>query len=125
MTGRAFGRGLAAAASAVSLAWGLGAALPAAAGATGPSDVCSAVGLPSDTQTIGVSGVFHVTAFTCGDATATGFQQCPSRTVAVPDVFHTTLWYCVPFGIGITYGPSGVQQTVMINGVGGVSVGTG
>jgi hypothetical protein len=113
------------AAVAASLACALGAAVPSTASASGsgPSNVCKAVGLPSTTQTIGVKGVFHVTAFTCGDATATGFQQCPKQTIAVPDVVHATLYYCLPLQIGVGLGPTG--DTVVVGGVGGVSAGTG
>lgn len=110
---------------AAGLACALGAVVPSTASASGsgPSTVCSAAGLPSTTQTIGVKGVFHVTAFTCGDATATGFQQCPSQTIAVPDVTHATLYYCLPLTIGVGLGPTG--DTVVVGGVGGVNAGTG
>jgi hypothetical protein len=113
------------AAVAAGLACALGAAVPSTASASGsgPSNVCSAAGLPSTTQTVGVKGVFHVTAFTCGDATATGFQQCPSQTIAVPDVVHTTLYYCLPLQIGVALGPT--SQSVVVGGVGGASAGTG
>jgi len=114
---------LAIAASTAALACAMGVGVPAARADGGQSNVCGAVGAPSTTQTVGVTGVFHVTAFTCGDAQATGFQQCPKQTVAVPDVVHATVYYCLPLQIGIGLGPTG--QSVVIGGVGGVSVGTG
>ena len=98
-------------------------AVPPAGGGGGPSNVCRVVGAPSTTQTVGVKGVFHVTAFTCGDAQATGFQQCPHETIAVPDVTHTTVYYCLP--PGVTFGGNGLNQSVTVGGVGGASAGTG
>jgi hypothetical protein len=104
----------------------LGVGVPSAS-ADGPSNVCTAAGLPDTTQTVGVKGVYHVTVFTCGDATATGFQQCPKQTIAVPDVVHATLFYCLPLQIGVSFGPAGggLNQTLTVGGVGGVSTGTG
>jgi hypothetical protein len=95
----------------------------AAASGGGESNVCSAAGLPSTTQTIGIQNVYHVTVFTCGDATATGFQQCPKQTVAIPDVVHATVYYCVPVQIGVAARPAG--GTFSLAGIGGVSFGPG
>jgi len=119
MTKRATRTGLGFAATAAALLCGLAFAVPAAS-ASGPSTVCSAAGLPSTTKTVGVTGVFKVTVFTCGDATATGFQQCASKTVAEPGVTHATVYYCLP--PGFSFGGEGVNQTVQVDGVGGVSL---
>lgn len=117
--------GLAVAASTAALVCAMVIAAPTASASSGSgeSNVCSAVGAPSTTQTVGVTGVFHVTVFTCGNAQATGFQQCPAQTVAVPDVLHATLFYCVP--LQLTAGANGENQSVTVGGVGGVSAGTG
>lgn len=127
MPGKVTRKGLVAAASCAALICGLGIGVPSASAsastAGGQSNVCSAVNLPTTTQTVGVTNVFHVTVFTCGDATATGFQQCPSQTVKIPDVVHTTVFYCVP--LEMTAGANGESTTVTLNGVGGVTVGTG
>lgn len=119
MTKRATRTGQAFAATAAVLLCGLAFAVPAAS-ASGPSQVCTATGLPSTTQTVGVTGVFHVTVFTCGDATASGFQQCASKTVAEPGVGHATVYYCLP--PGFSFGGQGLNQTVNVAGVGGVSL---
>jgi hypothetical protein len=62
----------------------------------GSSSFCDTAGAPSNSQTIAVPGVAHVTVFTCGSANPPSFQQCTSRTVAIPNVFHVTVFECVP-----------------------------
>jgi hypothetical protein len=118
MAKRTIRTALAVAASA-SLAWVMGAVVPSLADASGSSTVCSTAGLPSTTKTVGVTGVGHVTVFTCGDATASGFQQCTSQTIAEPGVAHATVYYCLP--PGFSFGGEGLNQSVNVAGVGGVS----
>ena len=100
MQRRAIHTRLAVAGSTAVLACALGAAVPALVSASGGgSTVCNAVGAPSTTQTVGVQAVFHVTVFACGNAQATGFQQCANQTVAVPNVTHATV-----YGLNLTGG---------------------
>lgn len=118
--------GLAVVASTASLFGALGASTADAAtpSSGGPSTVCSAVGLPSSSQTFSAEGVFHVTVFTCADAQAAGFQQCANQTVKVPDVAHATVFYCVP--LQASFGGNGqFGQTIVIDGVGGITIGSG
>lgn len=99
-------------------------AIPAASASANTNTICTALGLPSSSNTVGVPGVGHVRLDTCGAALTPPAPPCNPIDLGYPGVIHVRVFACPP-GTSLPIALSPAGSSAGVDGLTMLSAGAG